>query len=111
MAIERRYNLDSSVTSCLKVFATAFAKITGKNCIASPKSSSVGLPPSCSPWLPVMLPRGYNGAEDLWLSHPLTRYTPDKRKRGVRHRKGICPTRSPLPCHTGGTRRKHIKNP
>jgi hypothetical protein len=27
----RRYNVDSSVTSCLKVFATSFAKIMGKN--------------------------------------------------------------------------------
>jgi hypothetical protein len=31
MVSERRYNLDSSVTSCLKVFATVFAKIMGKN--------------------------------------------------------------------------------
>jgi len=31
MVRERRYNVDSSVTSCLKVFATSFAKITGKN--------------------------------------------------------------------------------
>jgi hypothetical protein len=31
MVKKRRYNLDSSVTSCLKVFATSFAKIMGKN--------------------------------------------------------------------------------
>jgi len=31
MVIERRYNVDSSVTSCLKVFATVFAEIIGKN--------------------------------------------------------------------------------
>jgi hypothetical protein len=28
---ERRYNVDSRVTSCLKVLATVFAKIVGKN--------------------------------------------------------------------------------
>jgi hypothetical protein len=28
---ERRYDVDSSGTSCLKVFATSFGKIMGKN--------------------------------------------------------------------------------
>src|SRR5260370_33053971 len=56
--------------------------------IASPKSSSVGPPSSFSPRLPVTLPRGYKGADDLWLYHPLTRSTPDKRKRVVRGGRG-----------------------
>jgi hypothetical protein len=63
-------------------------------CIASPKSSSVGPPSSFSPWLQVTLPQGYKGADDLWLYHPLTRYTPDKRKRGVRQLREICRTPS-----------------
>src|SRR5260221_7583927 len=56
--------------------------------IASPKSSSVGPPSSFSPGLQVTLPRGYKGADDLWLYHPLTRSTPDKRKRVVRGGRG-----------------------
>jgi hypothetical protein len=64
--------------------------------IASPKSASVGPPSYFSSWLPVTLPRGYKGADDLWLYPPLTSYTPDKRKRVVRQRKGICRTRSPV---------------
>ena len=31
MVRERRYTLDSSVTACLEMFATPFAKIMGKN--------------------------------------------------------------------------------
>jgi short-subunit dehydrogenase len=77
---------------------TPMLEATGfeRPCIASPKSSSVGPPSSFSPWPPVKLPRGYKDADDLWLSSPLMRSTPDKKKRVVRQRKEICRTRSPV---------------
>ena len=56
-----------------------------------------------------MLRRGYKGTNDLWRYHPLTRTIPDKRKSGVRQRKGICRTRSPVVRQAGGTHGKRIE--
>ena len=47
------------------VLPSEVLNILCQECIASPKSSSVGPSLSFSPWLPVTLPRGYKGANDL----------------------------------------------